>query len=79
MFCFLVFFFNSLTVKEQEGKTDLKDQMGVHLLTLPPTVSCARYGFFSLWKTGRLAGVNVQNVIFNFFFGKLSKQSDAVV
>lgn len=34
-------------LKEQEEKTDLKDQMGVHLLTLPPTVLCARYGFYT--------------------------------
>jgi len=42
------FFFYSLMVKGQEEKTDLKDRMGVHLLTLPLTVSYARYVFFSI-------------------------------
>lgn len=43
----IIFFFYSLTVKGQEEKTALKDRMGVHLLTLPLTVSYVRYGFFS--------------------------------
>lgn len=51
LFClFCCFFFppsHSLTVKAQEEKTDSKDQMGVHLLTLPLTVSYARYVFSS--------------------------------
>lgn len=47
IFYLFFYFFYSLMVRGQEEKTDLKDQMGVHLLTLPLTVLYARYVFFS--------------------------------
>lgn len=52
-------------VKGQEEKIGLKDQMGVHLLTLPLIVLYARYVvlWYSAFMSGGL-GVNVQIIVF---------------